>query len=209
MLLWLLLRRSVGELVLPEEASTAHLPFDCSRLSLSLHAYCGKCVLTCVSVSDKLKAVYVCNQLDIVTHELSDASTTMGHAMAAYGSLLQLSSVTTFGSYYIYSLFFHALASLAAHLIRIAHYRRGCSHPGCSCMNFQRSSGASKCYACGHPPASHKVSPQALGAGNDKCTSPTPAADHSTVSEFSGRLLAEGLTAWFKVGESQARQLMQ
>ena len=42
MLLWLLLRRSVGELVLPEEASTVHLPFDCSRLSLSLYVYHGR-----------------------------------------------------------------------------------------------------------------------------------------------------------------------
>ena len=42
MLPWLLLRRSVGELVLPEEASTVHLPFDCFRLSLSLHVYRGR-----------------------------------------------------------------------------------------------------------------------------------------------------------------------
>ena len=73
-------------------------------------------------------------------------------------------------------------------------------------MDFQRSYGTGKCYVCGHPAASHKPSPQALGAGNDKRTSPTPAAHHSTDSEFSGRLLAEGLTvavsAWFKVGVS-------
>ena len=151
-----------------------------------------KCVLTCVSVSNRLKAVYVCNQLDIATHELSDASSTMGHAIAAYGSLLQLSSVATFGNYYIYSLFFHTLASFAAHLIPVARYHRECSRPGCFCMNFQRSSGTSKCYVCGHPPASHKPSPQALDVGNDKRTSSTPAAHHSTDSEFSGHLLAEG-----------------
>ena len=77
--------------------------------------------------------------------------------------------------------------------------RGECSHPECQCREFQRSSGASKCYVCSHPPASHKT----LEAGNDKRTSPTPAAHHSTDSEFSGRLLAKGLTVavsvWFKV----------
>ena len=76
----------------------------------------------------------------------------------------------------------------------------------CECRDFQRSYRASKCYVCGHPPASHKDSPLALGAGNDKRTSPTPEAHQSTDSEFSGRFLAEGLgvavSAWFKVGVS-------
>ena len=71
--------------------------------------------------------------------------------------------------------------------------RGECSHPGCHCGEFKRAIGPSiKCYVCSHPPASHKVSPQALGAGNDKRTSSTLATHHSTDSEFSGRLLAEG-----------------
>ena len=68
--------------------------------------------------------------------------------------------------------------------------RGECSHPGCHCGEFKKATGPSSKCMCSHPPASHK----AFGAGNDKRTSPTPAAHHSTDSEFSGRLLAEGLT---------------
>ena len=85
--------------------------------------------------------------------------------------------------------------------------RGECSHPGCQCGEFKKAtSPSSKCYMCSHPPASHKPSPQALGAGNDKRTSSTPAAHYSTDSEFSGHLLAKGLTVavsvWFKVSVS-------
>ena len=77
-------------------------------------------------------------------------------------------------------------------------YRGGCTHPGCTCREFQRSSGASKCYVCSHPPANHidKALPQQPVANNGKHTRPTPVAPPVEYSKlyYSVHILAGGLS---------------
>ena len=50
--------------------------------------------------------------------------------------------------------------------------REPCIHPGCTCTDFQRSPGSSKCSDCSHPPTNHKAldSFQQTGASGDKLT---------------------------------------
>ena len=63
-------------------------------------------------------------------------------------------------------------------------YRGGCSHPGCSCREFQRDFSTSKCIVCQHLPTSHPVSPQQNDVTSGKRTSPTHVAPHNGHSHW-------------------------